>query len=51
MTGQRDPDLIDLLQHSGIVDGLLFKPFTLDTLKEKLKSAEDPYFHRQAAVP
>jgi CheY-like chemotaxis protein len=49
MTGHRDPDLIDLLQHSGIVDGLLFKPFTLDTLKEKLQLAEDSHFHRQVA--
>ena len=51
MTGHRDPDLIDLLQHSGIVDGLLFKPFTLDTLKEKLQLAEDSFVHRQAAGP
>lgn len=51
MTGHRDPDLIDMLERSGIVDGLLFKPFTLNTLKEKLRLAEDSYFHRQAAVP
>jgi len=51
MTGHRDPDLVDLLQHSGIVDGLLFKPFTLDTLKEKLQLAEDSYVRRQAAGP
>jgi len=40
-----------MLERSGIVDGLLFKPFTLNTLKEKLRLAEDLYFHRQAAVP
>ena len=51
MTGHCDPDLIDLLQHSGIVDGLLFKPFTLDTLKEKLQLTEDSHFRRQVAGP
>jgi CheY-like chemotaxis protein len=51
MTGHRDPDLIDMLKYSGIVDGLLFKPFTLDTLKEKLQLAEDSYVRRQAIGP
>ncbi len=51
MTGHRDPDLIDMLKHSSMVDGLLFKPFTLNTLKEKLQLADDAYFRRQAAVP
>jgi two-component system response regulator GlrR len=51
MTGHRDPDLIAMLEHSGIVDGLLFKPFTLNTLKEKLQLADDSYFHRQTSSP
>lgn len=49
MTGHRDPDLIDMLQHSGIVDGLLFKPFTLDTFKEKLQMVMEPYVRQKAA--
>jgi CheY-like chemotaxis protein len=51
MTGHRDPDLIDMLKRSGIVNGLLFKPFTLDTLKEKLQLADDSYVRRQATDP
>jgi CheY-like chemotaxis protein len=51
MTGHRDPDLINMLERSGIVDGLLLKPFNLNTLKKKLQLAEDSYFHRQTTIP
>ena len=37
MTGSCEPDVLDMLDGSGIVDGVLLKPFSLETMKEKLE--------------
>jgi len=37
MTGQSEQDVKDMLGGSGIVDGLLLKPFDLRTLQEKIE--------------
>ena len=42
MTGHCEREVADLLDGSGIVDGLLFKPFNLETLKEKIEMAIQP---------
>ena len=39
MTGHSEGDVADLLDGSGIVDGLLVKPFNLKALKEKIEIA------------
>ena len=39
MTGHSEREVVDLLNGSGIVDGLLLKPFNLKTLKEKIEMA------------
>jgi CheY-like chemotaxis protein len=44
MTGHSESDIADLLDGSGIVDGLLLKPFKLETLKEKIEMAIQPRF-------
>ncbi|WP_372683526.1 response regulator [Desulfosarcina sp.] len=44
MTGHSESDVADLLDGSGIVDGLLLKPFTLKALKEKIEMAFQPRF-------
>jgi CheY-like chemotaxis protein len=44
MTGHSESDVADLLDGSGIVDGLLLKPFNLKALKEKIDMAVQPRF-------
>jgi len=44
MTGHSESDVADLLDGSGIVDGLLLKPFNLKALKEKIEMAIQPHF-------
>jgi CheY-like chemotaxis protein len=44
MTGHSESDVADLLDGSGIVDGLLLKPFSLNVLKEKIETAIQPHF-------
>ena len=39
MTGHCEEDVADMLDESGIVDGMLLKPFNLKTLKEKIELA------------
>ena len=46
MTGHSEREVADLLDGSGIVDGLLLKPFNLETLKEKIEMAIQPHFGR-----
>ena len=43
MTGHSEREVADLLDGSGIVDGLLLKPFNLKTLKEKIEMAIQPH--------
>ena len=43
MTGHSQSEIEDLLDGSGIVDGLLLKPFNLKTLKEKIDMAIQPH--------
>ncbi len=42
MTGHCEKEIEDLLDGSGIVDGLLLKPFNLKSLKEKIEMAIQP---------
>ena len=42
MTGHCEKEVEDLLDGSGIVDGLLLKPFDLKTMKEKIEMAIQP---------
>ena len=44
MTGHCEKEVEDLLDGSGIVDGLLLKPFNLKTMKEKVEMAIQPHF-------
>jgi len=44
MTGHCEKEVEDLLDGSGIVDGLLLKPFNLKALKEKIEMAIQPRF-------
>ena len=44
MTGHCEKAVEDLLGGSGIVDGLLLKPFNLKTMKEKIELAMQPRF-------
>ena len=44
MTGHCEKEVEDLLDGSGIVDGLLLKPFNLKTMKEKIEMAIQPHF-------
>jgi len=44
MTGHSEGELADLLEGSGIVDGLLLKPFNLKALKENIEMAIQPRF-------
>jgi CheY-like chemotaxis protein len=46
MTGSCEPDVLDMLDGSGIVDGLLPKPFNLITLKEKIELVVHPNFKK-----
>ena len=46
MTGNSEPDVLDMLDGSAIVDGLLLKPFNLTTLKEKIELVVHPHFKR-----
>ena len=43
MTGSCEPEVLDMLDGSGIVDGVLVKPFNLQTMKEKIERAECSY--------
>ncbi|MCB2147784.1 MAG: response regulator [Deltaproteobacteria bacterium] len=43
MTGSCDPDVLDMLDGCGIVDGVLLKPFNLNTLKEKIERVSPSY--------
>ena len=42
MTGHCEKEVEDLLDGSGIADGLLLKPFNLKTMKEKIEMALQP---------
>ena len=44
MTGHCEKEVEDLLDGSGIVDGMLLKPFNLKTMKEKIEMAIQPHF-------
>ena len=44
MTGHCERDVTDMLNGSGIVDGLLLKPFNLQTMKERIEMAGHPHF-------
>ena len=44
MTGRCERDVEDLLDGSGIVDGLLLKPFSLETMKEKIELVCCPHY-------
>jgi CheY-like chemotaxis protein len=46
MTGSCEPDVLDMLDGAGIVDGLLLKPFNLKTLKEKIELVVNPHFKK-----
>ena len=46
MTGHREEDAKDMLDGSGIVDGVLLKPFNLKTLKEKIEMVVYPHFKK-----
>jgi len=48
MTGHCERDVEDLLDGSGIVDGLLLKPFSLETMKEKLERVCSPRYGQWA---
>ncbi len=41
MTGHCEEEVTNLMNGSGMVDGFLFKPFDLHTLKEKIKALDD----------
>jgi CheY-like chemotaxis protein len=43
MTGSCEPDVLDMLDGSGIVDGVLVKPFNLNTMKEKIERVTPSY--------
>lgn len=47
MTGSCEPDVLDMLDGSGITDGLLLKPFNLEMLKEKIKLVAHPHSKRR----
>ncbi len=42
MTGHSERDIAGVLDGSGIVDGLLLKPFNLKTMQEKIEMASHP---------
>ena len=44
MTGHCERDIADRLDGSGIVDGLLLKPFNLKTMKEKIEMVCPPRY-------
>jgi CheY-like chemotaxis protein len=44
MTGHCERDVEDLLDGSGIVDGLLLKPFSLEAMKEKIELVCCPHY-------
>ena len=46
MTSSCERDVLDMLDGSGIVDGLLLKPFNLKTLKEKIELVVNPHFKK-----
>jgi FixJ family two-component response regulator len=41
MTGHCEEEVTNKLNRAGIADGFLFKPFNLNTLKEKIKALDD----------
>ncbi|MBC2711558.1 MAG: response regulator [Desulfosarcina sp.] len=43
MTGHCERDVTDMMDGSGIVDGLLLKPFNLETMKEKIEMVGYPH--------
>jgi CheY-like chemotaxis protein len=43
MTGSCEPDVLDMLDGSGIVDGVLLKPFNLNTMREKIEWVRPSY--------
>lgn len=43
MTGSCDPDILDMLDGSGIVDGVLLKPFNLNTMRETIQRVRPSY--------
>ncbi len=44
MTGHCEREVTDMMDGSGIVDGLLSKPFNLETMKEKIEMVIYPHF-------
>jgi CheY-like chemotaxis protein len=44
MTGSCEPDVLDMLDGSGIVDGVLLKPFSLEAMKEKIQRVCRPRY-------
>lgn len=44
MTGSCEPDVLDMLDGSGIVDGVLLKPFNLEAMKEKIQLVCSPRY-------
>ena len=44
MTGHCEKEVEDLLDGSGIIDGMLLKPFNLKNMKEKIEMAIQPHF-------
>jgi len=43
MTGHCEREVTDMMDGSGIVDGLLLKPFKLGTMKEKIEMVIYPH--------
>ena len=43
MTGSCEPDVLDMLDGSGIVDGVLLKPFNMNAMKEKIERVRPSY--------
>jgi hypothetical protein len=44
MTGHCEREVTDLLDGSGIVDGVLLKPFSLEAMKEKIQLVCSPRY-------
>ena len=44
MTGSCEPEVLVMLDGSGIVDGVLVKPFNLDAMKEKIERVCCPHY-------
>ena len=51
MTGHCDEAFEDMLEGSDVVDGLLLKPFNLQTMKEKFEQVDNFHVARLTANP